>query len=190
MCQNLGIDYSNGRSNIDHETGIHYGVIPAHAVGERWYEQSDAQYSIACPNCGYEFKDQTNNPTRCPSCRYRPRDNSEFVSDEPYSFYYDAEGYQAEQSAGSYASSDDIFILKSPYYTYCAFCSPCAPGAGYLLDFFLVPLGTPMHEYATRAEAAGYPKVFCFGHDWFENDVAPYPVYSVKTHELIEAKEG
>lgn len=46
--------------------------------------------------------------------------------------------------------------------------APCAPGAGYLSN--PCPDG---------------PKTYCFGHDWFENDVAPYPVYRVDTGELV-----
>jgi len=29
---------------------------------------------------------------------------------------------------------------------------------------------------------------YCFGHDWFEDGKAPYPVYSVETGELVEAE--
>jgi len=74
--------------------------------------------------------------------------------------------YLAEQGA----DDTDIFIFKSPYFTrvaFCsvAFCSPCAPGAGCL------------HKEGVR--------IYCFGHDYFEEEAAPYPVYSVKTGKLI-----
>ena len=62
----------------------------------------------------------------------------------------------------------DIFITKSPYYTTCTFCSPCAPNAG--------DLSHPVD---------GGVKAYCFGHDWFEEGKAPYPVFSVKTGEEI-----
>jgi hypothetical protein len=61
-------------------------------------------------------------------------------------------------------------VLKSPYYTYANYCSPCVPGAGNLDDI-----------------VEGEVKTYCFGHDWFEEEKAPYPVYSVATGELIEA---
>ena len=78
-------------------------------------------------------------------------------------FTYAEDGYIAE--AGE---DGDIFILKSPYFTYCGFCSPCAPGAGYLLD-------------------PGEVKSYCFGPDWFDSEVAPYKVYSVETgKEVLE----
>lgn len=71
--------------------------------------------------------------------------------------------YNVYGSAGSYASSDDLFVEESPYYTFAPFCSPCAPGAVYLRD------GGP------SGDARGY----CFGHEWFSSGVAPYPVFSV-----------
>ena len=53
--QNAGIDYGMGSTNIDHETGIRHGVIPAHAVGETWYERSVARYEEpTCSECGNE----------------------------------------------------------------------------------------------------------------------------------------
>ena len=91
-----------------------------------------------------------------------------FIADVPNDvFYYDDGETQAEQSADDV----DIFVCKSPYFTYAQFCSPCAPGAGYLLN----PLTEPDPGN----------KAYCFGHDWFESGKAPYPVYSVETGELV-----
>jgi hypothetical protein len=70
----------------------------------------------------------------------------------------------------------DIFILKSPYYTYGPFCSPCAPGAVYLRN------GSEEGE-----------KAYCLAPDWFpvyddnetgeycgEKTSCPYPVFRVE----------
>ena len=76
---------------------------------------------------------------------------------EPLSFTYEGDGYQA-----SCGEDGDIFITKSPYFTYCMYCSPCAPGAGYLMS----------------PNPAGI-MTYCFGHDWFDSGKAPYPVYDV-----------
>lgn len=76
---------------------------------------------------------------------------------EPLSFIYNKEGYQAESD-----DYGDIMITKSPFYTRCQYCSPCAPGAGYLMT--PDPLG---------------PKTYCFGDDWFEDGKAPYPIFKV-----------
>ena len=62
----------------------------------------------------------------------------------------------------------DIFVMESPFYTYAPLCSPCAPNAVYLAD-------------ANESGLKGY----CFGHDWFEDGVAPYPVYRVSDDSLV-----
>ena len=212
----IGIDYSMGSANVNHETGIHYGVIPARELGEVWYEQSEAWYGDpTCPKCGneaveyddeqhgeFKFEERSSCDYACENCAY-VFGSDEAFPDEPRSFYFAGEGIEAEQEADSYASSDDIFITKSPYYTYAGFCSPCAPGAGYLMDSFR-PKGETKKQIETvkeiaplaygdafrsHAEAEGYPRVYCFGHDWFERGKAPYPVFSVETGEIIEAKE-
>lgn len=65
-----------------------------------------------------------------------------------------------------------LMIIESPYFTYAQFCSPCVPGAGDLNS--INPDGA---------------KTYCLGHDWFEDDTAPYPVYSVETGEVVEPKK-
>ena len=162
-----GIDYSLGRSNIDHETGIHYGVVQHDVIGSAWYEDSEPHYIFACPYCENELPGEVlDEVVTCPDCE-TTFNIEEFDCLEPVSFYYDAGGYQAEQSY----DDPDIFITKAPCFTYCQYCSPCAPGAGYLTNWTDEGIGI---------------KAYCFGHDWYESGVAPYPVYDVKTGELIE----
>lgn len=76
---------------------------------------------------------------------------------------------------GEYAMTDcldsDVMVLKSPYYTFACYCSPCVPGAGNL----------------DSADPQGV-KTYCLGHDWFEDGAAPYPVYRVDTNELVPAE--
>ena len=134
-----GIDYGRGVTNIDAETGIRYGVIPMNAVLQAWADSAE-------PNYGEEVLD---------------REDLDGV--EPYSYDYEGDGYIANQS-----DDNDIFITKSPYYTYAQYCSPCAPGACYLLN--------PCKD-GERA--------YCFGHDWFEDGKAPYPVFDVKTGHVV-----
>lgn len=63
----------------------------------------------------------------------------------------------------------DAFVLESPFYTKSQFCSPCAPGAGYLLN----PCDDGVQSY-------------CFGPDWFDDErPCPYPVWKCGTDELI-----
>lgn len=192
-----GIDYSMGKSNVNHETGIHYGVINQSEVLQAWCDSNEPYYAPYCPYCGEEIAkdyDAMVNKKKCPKCKHK-FDDSSFDMIEPSGFEYNRDGYKCEQSA----DDTDIFILESPYYTYAQFCSPCAQGAGYLMNWyklpsfnqgdFLDPHTTPyaIGAYKNGAENAGYPKVYCFDASWFEDEKAPYPVFSVETGELIEA---
>lgn len=141
-----GIDYGMGLSNIDYETGIRYGVISIHEVLQAWADESEGVYACTeCPEYDHEKKE----------CK------EDFPDCTPFMYEYDENGFHAEQ-----IDETDIFITKSKYYTLCGYCSPCAPGAGYLTS-------------------EGDIKAYCFGHDWFEDGRAPYKVYSVETGEEV-----
>ena len=177
-----GIDYGMGRTNIHEKTGIRFGVIPSGEVGAAWYEDSEADYGD--PTCGqcdgpvvefdedkhqeYEFATEHGCVDyACENCK-TILDAEDVFPIEPMGFSYEDEGYALMQQA----DDPDLWVMESPYFTYAQFCSPCAPGAVYLTN----PLD---HE-------SDINKGYCLGHDWFEGNVAPYPVYSVETGELIE----
>jgi hypothetical protein len=157
ITMDRGIDYGMGNTNIDKKTGIRYGVIPIVEVLQAWCESSEAYYP--CDTC--EAKAEEDN-------RHEDDDSvDEFVDCsccEPSSWYIKDKEYQAECT-----DEIDIFITRSPYYTVCQFCSPCAPGAGYILN-----------------ECKDGIKAYCFGHDWFEDGKAPYKVYRVSDDKLME----
>lgn len=114
----------------------------------------------------------------CESCKKVFGAESAFP-EEPLAFHYEKAGYKCFQSG----DDTDIFIELSPYYTYAGFCSPCAPGAGDLSNPFVnhwensgtnqkgnnTPEDYP-NDYQEKAKKAGFPKVYCFGHDWFEEE--------------------
>lgn len=216
----LGMDYGFGRTNIDLETGIRYGVIPANDLGESWYESAEADYGPpTCGECGNEaveidqipfdlddcvriaegWHDSRHDVLRVPaeyqdeygeSWRDEGRDyacihcNRSFDSEDAWSdfadpacFVLDDGEYQAQQGG----DDCDVFVVKSPYYTRAAWCSPCAPGAAYL-----------------RSYRKDGPKAYCFAPDWFhpwneefrgtyqgEKTRCPYPVWRVDNDELI-----
>lgn len=175
-----GIDYSCGKSNFNPETGIHFGVIPMHEVTQAWADSSEAHYTPTCGKCGNELPDVetlqgqedvpeiTGDDHYCPTCKEIVAHDDAY-GEEPDEISLDDDGYKAIQD-----SHGDIMILMSPYFTRAQFCSPCAPGAGYIMN--------PVEEGV---------KTYCFGHDWFESGRAPYPVYSVETGALVEPeKEG
>ena len=177
--ENKGIDYGNGLTNTNIETGIRFGVIPHNAIGSAWYEESEAEYGDpTCPKCAcapdnydedihgeYEIDEYHDTEFACQFCEYA-FDSEQAYPEEPLSFWYNSDGYAMEQT-----DEVDVFVFNSPYYTFASFCSPCAPGACYLLN--------PIDEQDDNN------KCYCLGHDWFEREKAPYPVYSVETGKLV-----
>lgn len=171
-----GIDYGMGLANVDNETGIRFGVIPWTDLGPDFdLDTFETDWGDpTCPHCGSEVIDHDSvahagyETSRgydnvCTKCELA-LSSDECFNDDPAGYDFTEEGYVARMGCGD----NDIFITKSPYFTHAQFCSPCAPGAGHL--------GNPCPDG---------PKTYCFGHDWFENDVAPYPVYRVDTGELV-----
>lgn len=173
MTTSQGIDYGVGTTNVDHGTGrigvppIRFGVIPAKDLaGWFWHEESEPVYG--CDDCEHNKEEE---------------DGCDLVC-EPREFILDDGTYKASQSAGSYASSDDVFILKSPYYTYAKFCSPCAPGACDLRS----PLTFSDHvERVLKGVVEEPVRSYCFGPDCFDDDQpCPYPVYRVSDDMQID----
>jgi len=146
----MGIDYGNGKTNIDPETKIRYGVISQNSVLQAWCDSSEAQYP--CSDCEHdEDGDCGCYDLYC----------------EPSGFIYEEDGYIAE----SCFDNMEIMILKSPFFTAGNFCSPCVPGG--------IDLDSPAHP--SEADDIAY----CFGHDWFEGNKAPYRVFSVETGKEV-----
>jgi hypothetical protein len=180
----MGIDWGRGLTNIDHDTGIRFGVLPLHDVCQAWCDSAEADYGPAsCPKCGDEaqgvagaeqdYAEANGDDAEltalnswscsdygCAQCGVYFGSDEAF-GDEARAFSYTDDGYKAFQSG----DDCDIFIELSPFYTYAPFCSPCAPGACYLRD----------------GAAEGDARAYCFGHDWFDGGIAPYPVYDVET---------
>ena len=158
-----GIDYGMGTTNID-TNGIRYSVISQNDVGDCWYDESEPYYGeIECPNCE-KIVDISDD--ECPYCEYDLYDAFNFM--EALSYVYIDDNYQIESD-----EYNDLFILKSPYYTYAQYCSPCAPGACHL--------GNPLDIKDKNV------KCYCLGHDWFNSGKAPYTVYDLKTDEIVKS---
>ena len=115
-------------------------------------------------------------------------------------YVYNEDGYKSFQAV----DDSDIVIEKSPYYTYAIFASPCFPGGGCLDTPFTIPKENKKPNYETTAEFLqeqnlwdvfgqmihdlakmyGFPKVYCFDHDWFQKG-APYYVFEVGTDKFV-----
>lgn len=200
----MGIDYGHGLTNINHETGIRYGVISQNTVCQAWSETSEPDYGEpTCPKCGAEFPN-AEDIEECGVCG----ENMDAWAEN-----LDPRGYIVDE--GEYKATDcldsDIMILESPFYTYAPFCSPCVPGAGNLdgadkphVELFPLVQSTGITLWRSvvdgRVECIGGTyldaldaandaiaatadvKAYAFGHDWFydtETGTAPYPVYGV-----------
>ena len=179
---------------------IRFGVISMNADGlSEWvWDSLEADYGDpTCPSCGNAVKDYAEgvaelekNPeeregvtSEADLRNYRARSAADYVcldcglvlagedvyGDDPVGWSISDPEY-----TGSVDSQNDLFITRSPYFTWAQFCSPCAPGAGHLEN--PTPPGCGVRTY-------------CLGHDWFTGDEAPYPVYSVATGELVPPGE-
>lgn len=174
-----GIDYGLGRTNVNLETGIRYGCISQHSLSMDSFAELEPVYAGPnCPECGGEVisADDVKHPalwetrTRygcfdyaCLKCR-QGFDSSHAYSEEPIAHEYSDSEYELTSCLDS-----DVMVLKSPFYTYAQFCSPCVPGAG--------NLDNPMPEGV---------RTYCLGADWFEGGTAPYPVYRVADNALVD----
>lgn len=184
-----GIDYGLGKTNRNTATGIRYGVIHSNAISPDAFEDivqhgTDVDYKEAVAELKSklrsvlsdylsDYKRSKDKPSKLDeavgSCWEMIADDFDDSYENPGDctrYWYDREGYKI-----SVASDGDMFIEDSPYFTYAQFCSPCAPGACYLAS----PLDEPVEAN----------KCYCLAADWFEDNVAPYPVYSVATGKLV-----
>lgn len=185
-----GIDYGRGMANIDTKTGIRFGVIPADAV-DHWYDSAEPDYGDpSCPECGEPVTELSPDERKddheaklsdegdpillgsyghkgscwdyvCHECELT-LDSDRCFPESPLSHYV------KDEQIFAYSGEVDIFVERSLYFTYAPFCSPCAPGACYLLS---------AHDDGAKA--------YCFGHDWFEGGKAPYDVFRVDTGEEV-----
>lgn len=169
-----GIDYGHGMTNLDHDTGIRYGVISMHSIMQAWCDSSEPNYGPpCCPKCGNEAIESGELPEEsedweiaphacsdwgCAHCEYI-FDSSEAYPEECDSWTYNQEGYEMTASG---SDGFGIWVTKSPYYMRANFCSPCAPGAGNI-----------------DSDNDDGIATYCPGHDWFESGKAPYRVFRV-----------
>ena len=105
---NAGIDYGMGKTNVNVNTGIRYGVIQANEV-PYWFEESEPYYVTACPHCGNDLDAEITG--MCPIC-FEAIDETDWEMIEPSLFFINNEEIKAEQTH----DDQDIFILKSKFY--------------------------------------------------------------------------
>lgn len=164
MTTNPGIDYGMGRTNVDRETGIRFGVVNANRLPYIWDDVESVYPPYTCPECEAELGDDI--PDTCPACEAElDCDDVQGQMDCVEALFHkvDVDGVVAEIH-----SDGDMFILKSPVYIYAQFCSPCAPGAGHIEN----PCPSGVKTYALPM-------------DWFGDDDDP-PYTEADLHRVDE----
>lgn len=210
--------------NMDHETGIHYGVIPRNScnsdsVEEIYSNGTDLGYEHMIAETkanirrelkgqdfprvedseGLAYREAAINAFKAIDHDLKDVDlddiqeslldcstlddaceviwneiedgfGENFDSDGPYSLTDGEVKVQID-------SDGDIWVFKSPFYTLCGECSPCAPNAGYL---------------TTRSNAM---KAYALPQSWFddfgpeaaahERNWMPYNLYKVEDESLV-----
>lgn len=208
-----GIDYGLGQTNIDNETGIRFGVIPANDLGESWYESSEGDYgSPTCPECGRDAMDAHSD-----DLLQEVIDSSDEEIDKDRAAEIVDEFKRLHHCCGDYACPDCDILFDGED----AFGDE--PVGGFNLDdgeyqahqghddcdvFVLKsPYYTKAQFCSPCAPGAAYlrhpcengPKAYCFAPDWFrpwnddqvtgeyagEKTSCPYPVWRVDNDELV-----
>jgi hypothetical protein len=188
-----GIDYGRGLANIDSATGIRYGVISqnsvsADAVDEILDYGTDVAWEAALKDVINEARDRAvvegEDPDYVDEDEIRDRLGDTWETNFA-NYEYDSGGYRVTGCL-----DNDLFVLRSPFFTFAQFCSPCVPGAGNL-DTPFMGLAVPHYDapgwaedFIREAEANGFPRVFALGHNWFEDQKVPYVLFSVATGKL------
>jgi hypothetical protein len=168
-----GIDYSHGLANKDIETGIAYGVIYANSLPSWFWEtvESEAE-DVDYRDAISAIKDEVEGALKATLSDYSVTADYEELAqtvldsiDIEYENTGDFVRYRYDKNGLTFDTTSDgsIFVIKSPYYALCSYCSPCAPGAGCL-------------------ESEGSVKTYCLPTDWFndsEGNAAPYIAHEV-----------
>jgi hypothetical protein len=166
--------------NYDPATGIHYGVISPHtpnpdAVQDIYDSGDNLSYAAAIEQIKDELESSLQRVLEAYGLDERTAEATSAVwetVEQEFNDHYEEQDDQYQYEQDGYilqTSSLGIYVIKSPYYTFAAACSPCCPNAG--------DLDTP--------RASGL-KTYCLGVDWFDKDnPVPYPVYSVDTNVEI-----
>ena len=132
----VGIDYGNGKSNIDLSTGIRYGVISYNkikpeALDELYTDGTNLDYNNYIKELEAEGKTED-----------EIEELTEFYESDNDTYEYKENGY------GILTTDLGLYVIKSPYTITCQFCSPCCPGAGDLDNY----LEEGVETYCLEAE--------------------------------------
>lgn len=205
----IGIDYGLGRSNIDKETGIRFGVISQRSINpdafdDVWqnardlsYENAVAQFRLRIGACDNDvalesvLKDFGISKRRI--SHIGDLTNSDELTAGTVDEIWDQVSDSFNDSYCDNGERDWLYESEGYKLTNClstdvmVLASPfftyaqyCSPCVPGACNLDS-PLELPWHNGANKA--------YCLGHDYFEGGRAPYPVYSVATGELVAPAE-
>ena len=179
--------------NYDEKTGIRYGVISPHFISS-WslndiYDQgTDPIYESGKNDILNDIKalceDYNLDYERINTDSFIDEYSDNYQGNDSGIMDYSDKEYDLHVSGDNFG----IFVMRSPYYTYCNQCSPCAPGAGNLdspvdkEDYDKKPHGVFMY---------GTEKAYCLGPEWFDQDndqysrKIPYRVFRVDNDQEV-----
>jgi hypothetical protein len=169
-----GIDYGNGTTNIDKDTGIRYGVIHSNRLASHAWDKitssgEDLDYTETIESLTFEISSSLKSILSDYDSNFDCKEAAEsIVSDLDLNLESTGDCtryfYEGEDETFNVCADCDIFVTKSKYYTLCSYCSPCAPGAGSL-------------------GSEGSVKAYCLGPDWFDSDnPMPYRCFYVENN--------
>lgn len=175
-------------SNYDEKTGIRYGVISPHSISswsldEIYQNGTDPIYEESKREFRQKVFDVLNEYCSTDECNNLCDQaieifNERFESDGSGIMDYEDKEYTLHNSSDNFG----IYVIRSPYYTYCRDCSPCAPGAG--------DLNAPMTSYDGPI-STNYDKTLCLGQEWFDQEDSeysqkiPYRVFRVDNDQEV-----
>lgn len=175
------------------ETGIHYGVIFPDSINpeayddiirdsdDLIYEESREEFESGLISAIKEYcEDNYLHIDEKDIDIDSIMDNwNDSYDNDNHSYHYTDAEYELHICDDNYG----IYVIKSPYYTYCRQCSLCSPNAG--------DLDSPVkidHRYKIGDSRAGYGglKTYCLDKTFFENDKVPYEYYEVATGKKVD----
>lgn len=166
----------NNFPNQDLKTLIHFGCISARELidsGETFYEQaSDTRYADIIETIKTtleELSEYVDEETRAEMMELAENNFNESYESEGAPLELNRDDVLIMQGGGD---DSDIFVIKSLYYCWAPPCSPCAPGAGYLMSADKNKNGRH-HPF----------KTYCLDSSWFPGGKAPYKYYEVDSDE-------
>lgn len=201
-----GIDYSRpgSKTNRDGETDIRYGIIPqgclmADAVDDISTRGKDLGYESA----EQELRDKLRhllkdyyNDNKLPHLNTSALDDAiddtlDAIENWAENLEFNGPWRMDEDGVVTQLAEDgDVWVFKSPFYTYAQFCSPCAPGACHLSHPLKVNVRADIASITEGVEGQNETfvssnKCYCLPADWFEDGKAPYRMWRADNNEEV-----